>query len=759
MPRIPLFKLRSRDAQGPPPDLASYVPALPLDGIQPGIDNLRSDVYLSPRFGEQMRIHLARLIVRFGGIERVLDEHNSAPVEEKQTREMFVRPVSSSPSASIPAASSASVPAVKTVRPEPAELKKLLTDIHMAILEGAKQKGSLAVDLLGRVAVVKFLRAEVVTQFAEIVERCRIRQKACEGVREQRALEIREKVAAFQVGKKTVLRKTMQEILRGLREIEKETLARTRRSMFGDAESPAYELLLNSLLFTEDGRDDITNAEHYVLWGNFNQDADRFLAMREVAVRFLRSLDGSLEAGEESAINGWLNVPENANLLVGSGTPGETPEARAESSRLQSWVELLEEEKLLPFVLAAYETVPLLVEYGNRVNPQQLKNALISSAELARVEALIQDQGRSAAVNLRAAASRIASCSGNERARVGARFLFDLMRYHRDLRRLEALNAAADSVNVIQNERMRELSSVNGLLHEFLLREETSRNPESLSRHVILKADVRDSTQLTRSLVQLGLNPASYFSLNFYDPVNQLLARYKASKVFLEGDAIILSIVERESDAGFLVSRACALARDMVEIVRGYNHRLQQSGLPMIELGLGICYQDTAPLFLMDGDRPIMISDALNESDRLSSCSKIARRALQGQAAGFNVYAFQTVDDAPVGEAFLELFSQFNIDGIRLSETAFQKLQQEISLEACTLELPRLWNGEEARLFRGLVPVDREVFRTILIREGHVALADPRDYTVHGWTEQRYYEVCTNAALYACLEKGRPAKA
>jgi len=37
----------------------------------------------------------------------------------------------------------------------------------------------------------------------------------------------------------------------------------------------------------------------------------------------------------------------------------------------------------------------------------------------------------------------------------------------------------------------------------------------------------------------------------------------------LEGDAIILSIVETERDAGFLVSRACALARDMIEIVRG----------------------------------------------------------------------------------------------------------------------------------------------------------------------------------------------
>src|SRR3979411_775939 len=134
MPRIPLFKLRSREAPGPPPDLISYVPALALDGIQPGIDNLRSDVYLSPKFVEQMRIHLSRFIIRYGGVERVLDEHNPAPVEEKQqSREMFVRPVTSS---SAPA-SSAGVPAAKAPRSEPAEIKKLLTDIHMSILQGA----------------------------------------------------------------------------------------------------------------------------------------------------------------------------------------------------------------------------------------------------------------------------------------------------------------------------------------------------------------------------------------------------------------------------------------------------------------------------------------------------------------------------------------------------------------------------------------------------------------------------------------------
>ena len=42
----------------------------------------------------------------------------------------------------------------------------------------------------------------------------------------------------------------------------------------------------------------------------------------------------------------------------------------------------------------------------------------------------------------------------------------------------------------------------------------------SIAGYVILKADIRDSTRLTSDLLKRGLNPASYFSLNFYEPLN-----------------------------------------------------------------------------------------------------------------------------------------------------------------------------------------------------------------------------------------------
>ncbi len=159
-----------------------------------------------------------------------------------------------------------------------------------------------------------------------------------------------------------------------------------------------------------------------------------------------------------------------------------------------------------------------------------MKNALVDRAECDRVERMIQERGKLSANNLYSAVGRVASCRGADRAKVAARFLRDFLRYHRDMRRLETLNSALDSVNLIGNAKLRELSAVNGTLYEFMLQAEQKPVEERALGHVIIKADVRDSSRLTRSLMDSGLNPASYFSLNFYDPVNKLSGEVRSQQ-------------------------------------------------------------------------------------------------------------------------------------------------------------------------------------------------------------------------------------
>jgi class 3 adenylate cyclase len=509
------------------------------------------------------------------------------------------------------------------------------------------------------------------------------------------------------------------------------------------------------------------------MFGNFDKDPDRFPSMRQFALNFLREL-GYGEGFADEHLEQALNVPENAATLVGTGSGEDlTPEDRNRKDRLDIWARLLQREGVLSHVVASYEAVPLLAEYAPRINPQQIKNALIFGEEAKRVEKIIAES-RLHTDRLFAAIGRVASCRGSERNRFAARLLHDLCCYNRDLRGLEALTAGFDSINLVSDDKVRELSALNGMLYEFLPPEDQKPAEDRVVHHVILKADVRDSSRLTRSLMEKGMNAASYFSLNFYDPVNKLLAKYGATKVFLEGDAIIVALLEREGEARLSVGRTCVLAWEIVNLLREYNELLERSGLPPMEVGLGIAYNDSAPLYLMDGEHRIMISDAINVSDRLSSCNKQVRKKLAPDAGIFQVYSVQIGGgngNASSDAGAEEMRLNYNVGGICLSEEAFQKLQQEISLSPWTsssesgFDGPGFtgpgfggpWVDEQQEFFVGTVPIANGIFRKIAIRKNRIAQVDVRDLSIMRWTDRYYYEVCANPAVYAAISGERSA--
>jgi len=745
MPRLPIFRLGSQAPKSDLPELTAGSPSLRLEGLTVGVDNLRHDVVLSARCVEAARVQIARLVGQYG-----------------EVKDLMAEAIEPAALANVPAwmrTQQAHGKREKRNDAAPGDWKSLLKELGLAALNRAKSEGNQSVDLLARLAMIKQLRAEMQQQFALAVERCNALRQNC--TRQNVLQQYQERVTRLKVSRKMILRKTALDLFLTLREIEKESLARTRRSLFGlnDVHEESYSLLLSRLAFSDDGRDDYLCAEHYVMLGNWERDPDRYTRMREIVTTFLRSLYG--EDTADDVLEGWLYHPENSHRLVGSGSPDSSSESQGQQQRLNAWVRLLEDEAVMECIIASYHVVGLLGEYSPLVNPQQLKNALISREECNRVERLIQENGKMSPASLYSAVSKVAGCRGAERAKIAARFLFDFLRYHRDLRRQETLNAALDTVNLASAGSVQELSRLNGTLYEFLLPDESGRREEvRILRHVVLKADVRDSTRLTRTLTEKGLNPASYFSLNFYGPVNKLLGKYGAEKVFLEGDALILAILEREGEASLAVSRTCVLAREIIEIVSGYNAIVQRSGMPGLELGIGITLQDAAPLYLMDGDRKIMISEALNESDRLSGCHKQARKMMESDAGFFRVYAFQ-VADVPEGASPEDFTWSYNLGGIRMNEAAFRKMQQEVSLQPMQVRLrteAKLSEIAEYRLFSGMVPVDRDIFRSIVVRESRVPRMDPTDFSFMGWSERTYYEVCTNPAIYAALEKHAAAK-
>jgi hypothetical protein len=199
------------------------------------------------------------------------------------------------------------------------------------------------------------------------------------------------------------------------------------------------------------------------------------------------------------------------------------------------------------------------------------------------------------------------------------------------------------------------------------------------------------------------------------------------------------------------VGRACVLAREILEVVRSYNEQSRKAGLPILELGIGISYQDAPPMYLMDGSSQIMISKALNESDRLSSCNRITRKRCEGADSLFSVYSFQTLEDPDAGGSGEELLLRFNIGGININEAAFQKLKQEIALQATSREMRTLWDKEPVRLYTGVVPIGQG-FRRVVVREARIARIDSRDFGFKQWTDRKYYEVCTHPAIHEFVE-------
>jgi hypothetical protein len=215
MPRLPIFRLGGAPDKPELPSLAASTPFVSLDGLSVGVDNLRHDVVLSTRFVESARAQIARLIARHGELEGLLAAE--APVATQG-----------------PSWMRAQAGKVSKPKKDPSEWRALLTELQVASLNRAKREFKLSVDLLARLAVTKFLRTEMNQQFLQVLERCRVLLKTYDNMRQQKAHEYRERLAQFQVRKKIILRKTGQEIFETLREVEKSTLGRTRRSLFGE---------------------------------------------------------------------------------------------------------------------------------------------------------------------------------------------------------------------------------------------------------------------------------------------------------------------------------------------------------------------------------------------------------------------------------------------------------------------------------------------------------------------------------------------
>jgi hypothetical protein len=137
-----------------------------------------------------------------------------------------------------------------------------------------------------------------------------------------------------------------------------------------------------------------------------------------------------------------------------------------------------------------------------------------------------------------------------------------------------------------------------------------------------------------------------------------------------------------------------------------------------------------------------MISRALNLSDRLSSCSKAAKRMLSQNPSPFRLFLFQTMMEGVAEDEADEFLVRYNLNGVELNEEGFQKLQEEISLSEMEIDCVMPWGKERVTLFRGETPVG-EGLEPVLIRRGFIREMLPGGKIGQAGTRP-YYEVCVS---------------
>jgi len=317
------------------------------------------------------------------------------------------------------------------------------------------------------------------------------------------------------------------------------------------------------------------------------------------------------------------------------------------------------------------------------------------------------------------------------------KLLVDISRYRQNLKYFRFAHRAFNRLTLLSSEQDLKLSKSAGTLYLMPTSSEIEEDDERICHHAIMKADVRGSTTVTDELQKKGLNPASYFSMRFFNPINKILETYGANKVFIEGDAIILSFLEFEQtpQEWFAVTRACGYSKDMLKIVGSNNRYSTQMGLPLLELGVGICYADVAPRYLYDEDRSIMISGAIGDADRMSGCSWILREVVQKSL--FNIDVLRIADgEGEKGQQYI----RYNVNGILLDDAAFLKLKDEITLKSVRMKL----NGKQYLFHVGQYPDTKGRKKDLIIREGQVGIWKDSQIQEDPDGNEVYYEVVVN---------------
>ena len=414
-----------------------------------------------------------------------------------------------------------------------------------------------------------------------------------------RSLELHERIANLARLEPGIRYRSLRRLFKVVMRLESKELRKLRKSVVGHSWSVPKQVLFNPLLHLPDLSSDEFIMNHYTLLCVDRSDRNYFdltnrivtevfqgylpvwakavdredqkssgqiatqpfqIRNRELHSGFSEFLDGqrllerSLSDEEFKTFDvSWLDVPGNIELLMrrpaesgwfsrGAGqsvTPWHDPECEKLRLKLQAELyKILDREGITRRAIAAYRTPRLFRQLNGKVPIKEVYLYLadqLPKKALSKRLASTPDKGASVIKAMDVVLNYIRRMPTAKQQDYAARYLKDFLTFRRDLKLAYYSYQQMSRLRVLQDADSIKLSRDNGSLYEFRLGRDIESGEQKTKAHVVLKADVRGSTEITHQLIEKRLNPATHFSMNFFGPITKLLERFGAQKVFVEG--------------------------------------------------------------------------------------------------------------------------------------------------------------------------------------------------------------------------------
>lgn len=643
-------------------------------------------------------------------------------------------------------------------------------------------------------AVFKFILQEVRRRLNDLVADMKASESKLRNSGSPKLLTLHQQVVWLSTNYAAILYSCNQQIFKQLQKVETGELTRARAQYLSDVLPQQVDILLNPMLWCGNLNQEDMLLEHFALWDNqginferINQEWESQLEAQLGEDQIVKLNSGDEIASAETALYdelgglltaqpllgladhqgdrlsepvSWMDHPDNVERLLNPADTGNERRGlgwfkgrtgqRKGHALLKSMTEYLQERDRMSQIVASW----FFNSVWNQVLAENFDSVQVCSLlagtaprNLRKRMDQIAEQNPNTAQKMQAVTKQVKELSHMRADESTIKILRTIARYRLHLKYYRFAHRAFNVLCVLENRADIELALSGGNLYRLYADTEEQDEEERIAHHTILKADVRGSTLVTEELANQGLNPASYFSQRFFDPINKSLGQYGAEKLFIEGDAVILSLTEPEGKPQdwFSVSRSCGLARELIDVIRLKNAYSKRTGLPLLEIGIGISHLDQAPVYLYDAGHPIMISAAIGRADRLSSCSWKLKEIYESGV--FNVEVCRiSHDNEKNGEKGQDTI-RYNVNGILLDEMAFEKLKTEIALKKTKIRI----EDKAEVIYFGQYPDVQGKHRDVVIRAGRVHLWKNETMIDDPGEPDYFYEVVTQRSILSAV--------